>query len=105
MYLNLKDSYFERLQALNLTTLLYRREHYDLIQVFRIVNGFDINSETFSFNDNTARGHLFRITKPSVNKTLHFNTFLVRTNDSWNNLSEDIVSSDSVLSFNPGLAE
>ena len=74
---------------------------YDLIQIFKIVNGLeDIDSERFfTFNDNLTRGHLFRISKPSINKSLRLNMFPVRSIDNWNNLSEDIVLSDSVASF------
>ena len=94
-------SYQDRLRSLNLTTLLYRRQRYDLIQIFKIVNGLeDIDSERFfTFNDNLTRGHLFRISKPSINKSLRLNMFPVRSIDNWNNLSEDIVLSDSVASF------
>ena len=94
-------SYQDRLRSLNLTTLLYRRQRYDLIQIFKIVNGLeDIDSERFfTFNDNLTRGHLFKISKPSINKSLRLNMFPVRSIDNWNNLSEDIVLSDSVASF------
>jgi len=94
-------SYKERLSYLMLPTLLYRRERYDLIQMFKIVNRFDdVDPEKFfSFNDNTTRGHIFRITKPQTNKTLRLNTFPVRCINSWNNLPEDVVLSDSVLTF------
>ena len=34
-------SYSERLQELNLSTLLYRRKRADVIQVFKIMKGFD----------------------------------------------------------------
>ena len=38
----LKDMpYEERLRNLNLHTLLYRRQRFDLIQIFKIINGFD----------------------------------------------------------------
>lgn len=94
-------SYQERLKSLNLPTLLYRRQRYDLIQIFKIVNGLeDIDSERFfQFNDNITRGHLFRISKPSVKKSLRLNTFPIRSIDNWNNLSEDIVLSNSVTTF------
>lgn len=40
--------YEERLRQLNLPTLLYRRERYDQIQVFKIINNFDnISAEKF----------------------------------------------------------
>ena len=58
----LKDlPYEQRLRMLNLPTLLYRRQRFDLIQIFKIINGFD-NIDTdkfFTFNDNNTHGHLF----------------------------------------------
>ena len=94
-------SYTERLQALNLPTLLYRRERFDLIQIFKIVNHLeDIDSSKFfTFNDNPTRGHIFQIYKPNVNKSLRQNTFPLRCIDSWNKLDENIVLSESVLEF------
>ena len=94
-------SYTQRLKSLNLPTLLYRRQRYDMIQLFKIINNIDdIQPEKFfTFNDNTTRGHIFRISKPSVNKTLRRNVFPVRCIDTWNELSEDIVTSTDILSF------
>jgi hypothetical protein len=37
--------------------------------------------------------------KPSVNKTLRKNSFPIRCIDQWNNLDENIVLSESVLTF------
>ena len=72
-----------------------------MIQLFKIINNIDdIQPENFfTFNDNTTRGHLFRISKPSVSKTLRKNVFPVRCIDTWNELSEDIVTSTDILSL------
>ena len=43
--------------------------------------------------------HLFKIQKPSCRKTLIINSFPTRCINLWNSLSEEIVSSDSVLKF------
>ena len=98
----LKDlPYRERLIRLNLPTLHYRRKRFDLIQLYKIVHGFeDIQPGKFvEFNDNCMRGHLFKIQKPSCRKTLRINSFPTRCINLWNSLSEEIVSSDSVLKF------
>jgi len=65
-------TYEERLEQLNLPTLLYRRERYNQIQLYKIVNNVDnINVDKFvQFNDNNTRGHIFKIIKPCVNKFL-----------------------------------
>ncbi len=72
-----------------------------MIQLFKIVNHKeDISTEKFfEFNDNRTRGHIFKITKPSCNKSLRLNTFPVRSINQWNTLKEDIVCSESVLTF------
>lgn len=94
-------NYSERLMHLNLPTLQYRRKRYDLIQLFKIVHGFeDINPRKFfEFNDNCTRGHLYKIQKPNCQKKLRLNSFPTRCINLWNSLSEDIVSSDTVLKF------
>lgn len=98
----LKDlSYEERLIRLKLPTLHYRRKRYDLIQLYKIVHGFeDIDPGKFlEFNDNCTRGHIFKIQKPGCHKKLRLNAFPVRCINMWNSLSEEIVSSDTVLKF------
>ena len=98
-------SYEERLRALNLPTLLYRRQRYDLIQIFKVINGFDNidPSKFFTFNDNNTRGHLFRLEKQQVHKSLRLNSFPLRCINEWNSLPEDIVCKNSVESFKVAL--
>ena len=78
------------LRPLNLTTLLHRRQIYDQIQIFKIISGVeDVDVDSFfTFIDNNTRGYMFRIAKPSVNKSLRLSYFPVRAIDSWNSLSE-----------------
>ena len=98
----LKDlTYSERLEGLSLPTLHYRRKRYDLIQLNKIVHGFeDIEPGKFvEFNDNCTRGHLFKIQKPSCRKKLRINAFPVRCINMWNSLTEEIVTSATVLKF------
>ena len=94
-------TYEERLRSLNLPTLLYRRQRYDMIQIYKIINGCDDieTSKFFTFNDNNTRGHIFRIEKQQVNKSLRLNAFPSRCINEWNNLTEDIVCKSSVDSF------
>ena len=65
-------SYSERLQELNLSTLLYRRKRADMIQVFKIMKGFDdIRIEDFfEFADSTTRGHSLKLFKPRFVKSV-----------------------------------
>ena len=93
--------YGERLKSLKLPTMHHRRKRYDLIQLFKIVHGYeDIEPEKFfEFNDNCTRGHLFKIVKPRCQKSLRMNSFPVRCINKWNSLNEEIVCSDTVLKF------
>ena len=54
-------NYRERLEKLNLPTLYHRRKHYDRIQLFRIVHGYeDIKPEKFlKFIDNCTSTYNF----------------------------------------------
>ena len=58
--------YPDRLKILNLTTLEYRRDRADLIQVFKIIRGIDRVDGNNFFNittDSITRGHKFKIQK------------------------------------------
>ena len=94
-------SYEERIRKLNLTTLNYRRHRMDMIQAFKIINKIDdIKMEgLFEFSDSITRGHSLKLKKPRVLKSFRMNSFSIRAIDKWNNLTEDIVNSSTVLSF------
>ena len=97
-------SYTERLKALNLPTLIYRRKRGDLIQVFKILNGhYDINFEDFFTIDNDrtheTRGHSKKLVKHRTQSTLRQKSFCYRVVDQWNNLTEGIVTAKTVTSF------
>ena len=87
---------------LNLSTLDYRRNRYDIIQVFRIIHEIDDigMSKFFTFTDNSQlRGHNLKLNKPRVNKSIRLNSFAMRTIPVWNSLPSEIVNSKTVLEF------
>ena len=94
-------SYQERLRELNLPTLYYGRNRYDLIQLFKIIAHIE-DTDTAKFGlksyDNT-RGHIFKLQKPICNKSFRQQSFPVRCIDDWNRLPDCVVESDTVLSF------
>ena len=94
-------SYHQRLSALNLTTLETRRLRGDLIEVFKILKGFDrVNySRMFSFAANNLRGHSLKLYKSRFNTNVGKFTFSNRVVDEWNMLPVDVISSNTVLSF------
>ena len=81
--------YQERLRELNLPTLYYRRNRYDLIQLFKIIahiEDTDVAKFGLEFNDNNTRGHIFKLQKPRCNKSFRQLSFSVRCIDDWNRL-------------------
>ena len=94
-------TYEERLFELNLPTLEYRRKRGDLIHMFKIIHGIDdISCEKFiSFNENTTRGHSFKLNKPRCLKSLRLNAFPARCIDNWNSLPDELVRTEKLDSF------
>ena len=94
-------SYSERLQELNLPTLLYRRRRTDLIQVFKIIKGIDDIpiEDFFQISESTTRGHSHKIFKPRSQKSIRQNSFSVRIVEDWNSLPEEVVSVKTFLQF------
>ena len=94
-------SYEERLRTLNLSTLHYRRYRMDMIQVFKILNNIDdVKMEgMFEYSDLNTRGHSKKLNKPRALKSYRMHSFCIRTIEKWNDLTEDMVNSATVLSF------
>ena len=99
----LKDlPYEQRLRTLGLPTLIYRRKRADMIEVYKILNGFtNINKDTFfDYNNRVgSRGHSHQLLKPRANTRIRQNTFSHRVINVWNSLPEEVVSADSINSF------
>ena len=103
---NLKElSYQERLKSLNITTLAYRRQRTDILQVFRIVKQIDrIPFDAFfSYNTQPTRGHSYKLDKPRASTKLRQNSFSHRVIDLWNNLPEKAVNCKTINSFKNAL--
>lgn len=94
-------SYRERLEHLNLPTLNYRRNRYDLITLFKIIHGFeDIDyRKFFEFKIGKTRGHRFKIDKKGCNKSKKLNSFPARCINAWNDLNDSTVCCDTIVSF------
>ena len=86
-----------RLKELNLYPLEVRRARGDVIETFKILNGFeDIDaSELFTLSDAITRGHMKKIYKKRLMKGLNLRKFFFsqRVVDNWNNLPEYVISS------------
>ena len=93
-------SYSERLEALGLPSLEFRRVRGDIIEVYKILNNiYDpvTTSSLLTLADNSVtRAHSFKLLKPRVT-TKHYQSFFSnRVINLWNSLPDFVVSSESV---------
>ena len=88
-------SYKQRLQKLGMTTLLERRMRGDLIECFKILNGFNNYGKQF-FNFSSRTNNL-------VSRSKNLDFFGERVRNYWNKLPEHIKSKNSVNSFKNAL--
>jgi hypothetical protein len=97
--------YSQRLLELGLPTLEYRRDRYDMIQVYKILSGIeDVDPESlFVFHTSVTRGHSRKLYKQRAITTVRQTSFVCRITDTWNNLPEDVVMAKTLNSFKSGL--
>jgi ribonuclease P/MRP protein subunit RPP40 len=105
--------YRERLKALNLTTLEIRRLRGDLIQVFKIMKGFEVvELSSLSIIDSleavgpasATRGHKMRIKAETVSNYLpRKNFFSNRVVFAWNRLPNKVIESTTINQFKNNL--
>ena len=98
--------YSERLYRLNLDSLHFRRRRSDIIQVFKIVKGFDnVKCDNFfKVNaDNRTRGHSLKLVKVSNNCNTRLNSFSQRIINDWNSLEEATIQCKTINSFKSAL--
>ena len=99
-------NYSERLKALKIPTLQFRRKRSDMIQVFRIMHQFDNLQEEHFFSRtkcSRTRGHSLKLYKLKCRKTLRKNSFSQRIINVWNGLPGDVVESTTINRFKSGL--
>ena len=98
------NSYSDRLYKLNLHSLEYRRIKFDIILIFKIINGFsDLNfHEYFVFRclPYNFRGNSRKIeTIKNFRSDYWKNSFFVRASNYWNRLPDEIASSPTLCLF------
>ena len=94
--------YTERLKALRLPSLYYRRRRGDMIAVYQLMHqGMDLNAEDFFTlaADTTTRGHPWKLRKPHATARVRRNSFAIRVVNDWNNLPLDVVEATTVSQF------
>ena len=96
------NTYPVRLRKLNLWSLEERRNRADLIEVYRIKQGYSkLRWEDFFEVDTSkrTRGHSCKLIKGRSNKDLRRFFFSQRVVNRWNRLGEETVSATTVMSF------
>ena len=103
-----KLSYEERLKAMDLYSLEYRRLRGDLITLYRTLRGELggdlLNHFTFDHRSN-RRGHSWKLINPTVDIFNRQLMFSVRVVSEWNKLPERVVSAPSTQCFKNRLDE
>ena len=95
-------SYSERLRALGLPSLEYRRERTNVFQVYKILHDIDKVDENklFTLSEYTStRGHSLKLIKRRSRLKIRANSFGNRVVDTWNSLPEQIVQASSLNCF------
>ena len=99
--------YPERLEALDLFSLETRRLRGQLIEVFKILRGFDNVDyrEMFQLSEGVTRNNGYKLELKRYNRDLCGNYFTYSICNHWNALPSDIVNSNSVEQFKSRLDE
>jgi hypothetical protein len=94
-------TYDERLTMVGLTTLECRRVRADLLEVFKILKGYEGVEEQlfFSRHISNTRGHTMKLHKDRVNRDVLKYSFANRVIEQWNRLPEEVVSANGINTF------
>lgn len=95
-------NYMDRLNRVGLVTLEKRRTRGDLIQLFKLLKGYDSIDFKQFVNLSThcrTRGHRFRLAKFRSKLDIRCNFFSQRVVNAWNGLPDFVVEADTVNSF------
>ena len=97
-------SYQQRLVALNLHSLEYRRIRGDMIETFKITHNFYDPRTTgtllkYVSVDNQTRGHKYKLTKSRTNTKQYKHFFTNRIINLWNSLPNKVVEAKTMNTF------
>ena len=94
--------YSERLKALGLPTLEYRRERADMVKVYKILHDIDRFDKLKLFTLSSyasTRGHSLKLFKRRSRLSVRTSMFSNRVVEVWNSLPETVVMAPSLNSF------
>ena len=101
-------SYEDRLRALNIPTLEYRRRRGRMIEVFKILNECYDRKATeglFELNERETRGNPYQLKTKKPRLGIRRNFFTVAAVADWNSLPEAVVRCENVNAFKRRLDE
>ena len=89
---------------LDLPTPLYRREHGDMIEIWKHFNAYDQSTLPKNFKPilRTTRRHDLKLTRNRANdgvRGTQANSFYFRTASSWNDLPAAVVNAENIDTF------
>ena len=99
------QEYTDRLRALDLPSLAFRRRRGDMIETFKILHpstGYDRRVCEGIFRMNTVdhtRGHSMKILRDKVRLDVRRHAFSQRVVDEWNSLPQSVIEASNVNSF------
>ena len=93
--------YEQRLQHLNLPSLMHRRRRGDMIQVYKMITGkVDIDMcMFFKFSSLPTRGHRYKLLKQHASKFVRSKSFSSRVVNDWNSLTSGVVEAQTTNDF------
>ena len=92
--------YEQRLKALGLPSMCYRRARGDMIEVYKYTHSIYNTDNILPLNTDTrTRGHNLKLTKRFCQKATRANFFSFRVIDTWNSLPNYVVEADTLESF------
>jgi ribonucleases P/MRP protein subunit RPP40 len=94
-------SYEDRLRLLQMTTLETRRLRGDLIEVFKILKGFEHvdRSHFFAAADCITRGYACKLVKMRCRLNCRFFSFSSRIVNMWNSLPSEVIACGTIAGF------
>ena len=104
----LKDfAYPDRLKALSLPSLYYRKARGDMIECFKYISGmYKVSTNFIPLDSNSStRGHSKKLKKLSAQKSCRAEFFTRRITNAWNSLPEGVISAPTLNTFKNRLDE
>ena len=101
-------SYEDRCRELKLPTLQQRRLRGDLIETYKILNGYEGSdyNKFFKLREGSTRGHYWKLEKREhINSQVRQGWFAIRVVNPWNSLPSNVVNAPSIATFKTRLDE